>query len=238
MFAFKIRKMKKIIVLVALLVGFTSCTNDIKTNDPAFQGKLGDNFWRATFAEATINELGGLTITALSPFEEVTLQTASINPGTYVLGTTNQNNFASYYFERNNDIASYETSLFPGAVNQIAGIINGGSGYTSTNNGLTTGGSGMGLRFAVTVNNLNGTISNVQIIARGAGYLAGDEVTILGGNGQARVRILNVQQSNGEIIIESVEEGRATGTFKFTAVDNEGNTVSLSQGNFYRIPIR
>ena len=85
--------------------------------------------------------------------------------------------------------------------------------------------------------NNNGTVNKVNVVARGMGYEAGDLVTILGGNGQAKVRVLNVQQSNGEIKIESVDNGFFTGEFKFTAVDDEGNTVSFSKGKFYRIPI-
>jgi hypothetical protein len=228
--------MKKIVALFIGVLALSSCTQDIKTNDPAFQAKFGDAIWRANDARVFVDENGAMTITAYTQFEELTLATTSTNPGTYVFGTTNQNNYASYYFDGQGIVADHETSIFPGPVNKIANIVAGGFNYTNNSDALTTGGSGSGLKLAIEVNN-NGTVNKVNVVARGMGYVAGDVVTILGGNGQAKVRVLNVQQSNGEIKIISVDNGFFTGEFKFTAVDEEGNTVSFSKGEFYRIPL-
>ncbi len=228
--------MKNIVVLFLSVLVLSSCTQDIEINEPAFQAKFGDAIWRANDARVFLDGTGGITIKVYTQFEELTLATSSADPGTYVFGTTNQNNFASYYFDGQGVIADYETSIFPGPVNKIANITSGGFNYTENNDALTSGGSGSGLKLAIKVNN-NGSVIEANVVARGIGYVAGDIVTILGGNGLATVRILNVQQSNGEITIESVDNGFFTGEFKFTAVDDEGNTVSFSKGKFYRIPI-
>jgi hypothetical protein len=228
--------MKKVIALFVGVMMVSSCTQDIETNDPAFQAKFDDAIWSANDARVFVDEDGSMTITAYTQFEELTLVTASTNPGTYVLGTTNQSNYAAYYFEGQGVVADYETSIFPGNVNKIASIVSGGFNYSNNSVVLTSGGSGSGLKLAVETNN-NGSVTKVNVVARGLGYVAGDEVTLLGGNGLAKVRILNVQQSNGEIIIESVDNGFFTGNFKFTAVNEEGDTVTFSQGKFYRIPM-
>ena len=228
--------MKKIVVLFLSVLVMASCTQDIQTNDPAFQAKLGDAIWRPNDARVFLDGTGGITIKAFTQFEELTLETSSADPGTYIFGTTNQDNYASYYVDRQVIESDYETSIIPGPVNNIANIVSGGSNYSQNNDALTTGGSGSGLKLAINVNT-NGAVIEANVVARGMGYIAGDIVTILGGNGLATVRILNVQQSNGEITIESVDNGFFTGEFKFTAVDDEGNTVSFSKGKFYRIPI-
>ena len=90
--------------------------------------------------------------------------------------------------------------------------------YTNSNNSQTTpvSGSGSGLKFAIQTN-VNGNITSVSIVSRGDGYKAGDVVSIVGGNNNATVRILNTQQCNGEIVIEEVNNGKYTGTFKFNA---------------------
>ena len=228
--------MKKIAVLFLSVLVLSSCTQDIQTNEPAFQAKLGDAIWRPNDARVFLDGNGAITIKAFTQFEELTLATSSADPGTYVFGTTNQNNYASYFVDRQVIEADYETSIFPGPVNKIANIATAGLNYTENNNALTSGGSGSGLKLAIKVNN-NGSVIEANVVARGLGYIAGDIVTILGGNGLATVRILNVQESNGEITIESVDNGFFTGEFKFTAVDAQGNTVSFSKGKFYRIPL-
>jgi len=45
-----------------------------------------------------------------------------------------------------------------------------------------------------------------------------------------------VQQSNGEIVIEEVQNGAFTGSFKFNAVDSgSGEVVTFSNGVFYQL---
>jgi len=229
-------KMKKIVALFLGTILLSSCSQDIQTNTPGFQAKVNNTYWRAKDVNMFINENGGITITANTRYSEITIATTASVRGVYVLGTTNQNNYAAYYSDREGFEDNYQTSIFPGPVNKIAAITASGSGYVQNTGALTSGGSGSGLKLAIETT-ASGNVNKVSIVARGNGYLAGDIVTIVGGNNNAKVRILNVQQSNGEIKIEKVENGLYTGTFKFNAVNEEGEVVTFSQGNFYKISL-
>ena len=229
--------MKKIVALLSVVLMMSSCTEEIKTNTPAFQAQFGEEVWRAKTVRVTPNENGGITITALTNYEQITLNTSSANAGTYYFGSTNADDFATYSFETDSDFGDYDTSIYEGPVYKIAGVVNPGSNYIQSNNALTTGGSGSGLKVA-TVTGTAGTITDVNIVSRGDGYKAGDVVTIVGGDNNATIRVLNVQQSNGEIIIEKIENGTYTGTFKFSAVDELGEVVTFSQGVFYKAPLQ
>lgn len=229
-------EMKKILFLLIGVFSISSCVNDVKSNSPALQAKFNDEVWRAKQAYVEVVN-GALTITAFTLNETVIIKTSSANPGTYVLGTTDQNNFISYSKETNGSFSDYDTSVYEGPAYKIDRIVASGTGYSNSNNSFTTPvtGIGSGLRLAVETNT-NGNITNVSIVSRGDGYKAGDIVKIVGGNDNATVRILNTQQCNGEIVIEKVENGAFTGSFKFNAVDNEsGEVVTFSNGIFYNL---
>ena len=227
--------MKNILFLLVGVLSLTSCVNDVKTNTPALQAKLSNEVWRAKQAYVEVVN-GGLTITAFTFAETIVLKTSSTNPGTYVLGTTNQNNFISYSHEAGGVTSDYDSSIYAGPVYKISNIVAAGTGYTTTTNVETMGGSGSGLKLDVVANSTGG-VSSVTIVARGDGYKAGDIVNIVGGtSNNARVGILNVQQSNGEIVIKELENGAFTGTFKFNAVDSStGEVVTFSEGIFYKL---
>lgn len=227
--------MKNILFLLVGVFTLSGCVTDVKTNTPALQAKLNNEIWRAKQAYVEVVD-GGLTITAFTLTETIVLKTASTNPGTYNLGTTNQENSISYSLESDGETSFYDTSIYAGPVYKIANVVNAGVGYTTSTNNETIGGSGSGLKLDV-VANATGGVASVTIVARGDGYKAGDVVNIVGGtSNSASVKILNVQQSNGEIIIEEVANGAFTGTFKFNAVDSStGEVVAFSNGVFYKL---
>lgn len=228
--------MKKIVSILAIVAALISCQQDIQTNTPAFQAKKNDVFWRASDARVSVSLDGKVTITAINRTETLTLQTSSAVPGVYVLGTINQNNFASYTIDAVGFENYYDTGLYSGPVFRISSLLNGGSGYQANSSGAqTTGGSGSGLRVAT--QSSNGVITSITIVARGVGYRAGDLITIVGGNNNATFRVINIQQSNGEIEIQEVQNGLFTGTYKLNAVNEEGEVVTFSEGVFYKIPI-
>ncbi len=227
--------MKKIIALLGFVLVLTSCVNETQVNNPAFQAKLNDINWRSQDTHLSIGPNGGLIITALRGNEKLELKTSSANPGTYILGTTNQANFASYTVTAGNTSNLFDTGAYPGPA-FLTRKLTPGNAYVNNESALTTGGSGSGLVFKITVNNIGG-IATDTIKARGTNYLAGDVVTIEGGNNNATFRVMNTQQSNGEVVIEEVENGTYTGTFKLNAVDEDGQVVTFSQGIFYRIPV-
>ena len=226
--------MKKLLSLIAATVLFTSCQEDIQTNTPAFQANFNNASWRANDARVSIDETGSLSITAYTQYETIVLKTSSSNIGTYVLGTENTSNFASYDFDSPEFSKYYDSRVYSGPAFKLSAIQNAGSGYVPNSAGAqTTGGSGSGLRVATTT--LNGAVTSITLVSRGSGYRAGDLITIVGGNNNARFRVVNVQQSNGEITITEVSDGQYTGRFKFNVVDEEGEVVTFSEGVFYKV---
>lgn len=227
--------MKKILSFFAVVALFSACEQDIQTNAPGFQAKLNDVQWRANNASVTVDATGGMTITAYSSYETVVLKTNATNVGTYLLGTQNANNFASYTSNAAGLPDFYDTSVVEGPAYKLSNLLTPGTGYTTSAAAQTTGGSGSGLRLALTT--LSGAVTKVTVVSRGLGYVAGDIVTIRGGNNNATVRIENVQQSNGEITIEDISGGLFTGTFKLNATNEDGEVITFSEGHFYKIPL-
>lgn len=223
-------------------------------HDPGFQAYRDDVLFRGISVTASTDFNGRISITALSQDQELTLKIGSSNPGTYYLGTTNQNNQAIYTSSFLDNELVYKTSVFQGPVSKMAtSMTNSGSGYDSdcilvdgeyvcNSSHFTTGGSGSGLKLSVATN-ASGNITGVKSVASpGNNYLPGDVITIVGGNGLAKCRVLNVEGSNGEIVIESFSNNTITGTFKFNARKTNGNPngndlVNFQYGAFYNIPI-
>lgn len=226
--------MKNFLCLFIITTLFLSCSNDVKTNNPAFQATHLNKTWRGSDVTVSQNVTGGLIITAYSGYDTMILQTSSNIPGTYLLGSTNQTNYVTYSVRKLNVITDFETSIVQGPVFKLAAMVSNGTGYSNSSSALTSGGSGSGLKLNTTTNT-SGGVSKVDIVARGDGYKAGDIVTIVGGGNNAKVKILNVQQSNGEIVIQKVEEGKFTGTFKFNVVNEFGEVKNFANGIFYKI---
>ena len=228
--------MKNIIAILVCFVVLTSCVNETQINNPAFQAKLNNVEWKSKETTVTAETNGGFMITAVRGNETLVLKTSSRNVGTYILGTTNQADFASYTITGlASALQTFSTDLYPGPVFSTRKLTP-GNGYSNSETALTTGGSGSGLVYRITVNNIGGVATDT-IKARGYDYFAGDIVTIEGGNNNATFRVLNVQQSNGEVVIESIENNTLTGTFKINMVDENGEVVTFSQGIFYKIPL-
>lgn len=99
--------MKKILSLLVLVLAFSSCEDDATFNNPSVQGTKDGAFWRATSSSAVV--VGNtLTITAVTPFEILTLKTSSVEPGVYTLGENNSN-AASYTFSADGINSEYAT---------------------------------------------------------------------------------------------------------------------------------
>lgn len=98
--------MKKIFYILSLLFVLASCTEDVKFNNPAFQGLKDNVFWRAQSYKAELASDGKIVIKGILGYEQVMLQIASTDPKTYALGVDNVTR-ASYY----NDLGT-NTFLF------------------------------------------------------------------------------------------------------------------------------
>jgi hypothetical protein len=228
--------MKKLLSLIAASVLFTSCQEDIQTNTPAFQANFNNNTWRANDARVSIGENGAMTIMAYTEYETIMLKTSSSTLGTYILGTENTANFASYDFDSPEFSKSYDSRVYSGPAFKLSAIQNAGTGYVDNAAGAqTTGGSGSGIRVATRTS--NGAITSITLVSRGNGYRAGDLITIVGGNNNAKFKVINVQQSNGEITITEVLDGKYTGRYKFNVVDELGEVITFSEGVFYKVPL-
>lgn len=247
--------MKRFLPLFLIALAFSSCQEDVKSNKPGFQAMKDDLLWRANDARASVSSNGELTITGLAEYDEVSLNTSSKNPGIYVLGTTNSANSATYESNFNDLSLSYATNPVAGPVYGVE-LYAVGTGYTSDcdlqTNGQytcnashnTTGGTGSGLTVSI-VADANGSVTKVvRVVSRGNGYLPGDIVTVTQGDLNCKVRVVNVQTSNGEIEITDYDSVNLTvsGKFKFNAVNVDNNpfgvpVVNFQYGEFYEVPI-
>lgn len=243
--------MKKQVLYLFLFFAFISCTDEVKFNNPAFEGQKDNVFWRAIDSKATLVN-GVLTIEGFTRNEKLTLKIPSPSTlvnyndktsyATYFLGTTDQTIMASYVSSSSAlNPPIYQTLVTPGPVNKVL-ISAAGTGYTATI-ASTTGGTGSGLRVNTTVTSL-GAISAVSVTSSGSGYTPGDLITISGGNGDAKLIVQNVTTSNGEIVITGYDGvGKiVSGIFKFNAVNVNNNplagpTLNFQYGNFY-IPVK
>lgn len=226
--------MKKIFSLIVLMAAFSSCEEDVKFNNPSLQGEKNYNLWRASDAHATIGPDGSVTIEGITTDEEVILRTSSFENGVYALGTTNQNNRASFISTFDGEESVFTTGVFVGPASKIT-LQSGGTGYTNNTSAHTTGGSGSGMH--VEILTTGGVVTTVKIQLRGTGYLPGDIVTIVGGDNTAKFKVMNTQGSDGDITIEKIEDGTMTGKFKFNAKNANDSIVTYQNGVFYRIPI-
>lgn len=234
--------MKRFLPLFIIALAFSSCQEDVKFNNPGFQGQLNDVFWRANDARAYVSATNKLTIEALTAYEKITLKTNSTNPSTYVLGTTNVNNSATYFSNFNGVDLEYATIAVPGPAANLS-LVNGGTGYSSGTSVATTGGAGSGLSVNI-VANASGVVTSATVSSNGNAYLAGDLVTVAGGNVNCKLRVTNVQNSNGEIKITEYDATNFTvsGTFKFNAANSNGSPfggpiLNFQYGEFYKIPV-
>lgn len=233
--------MKKIFSILILIFLISSCTEDIKTNTPGFQAMKDNVLWKADYANAFLEENGSLTIIAYNNLETIVFNLNVAEEGVYYFGTQTQLNSVEYTYEDNSNTISLDTNIYPGPVYQLGYIVDGGTNYLDNNNAMTqyaisSPDNGSGLRLAIEANP-DGAVTNTNIISRGDGYMAGDVVTIVGGDNNATVSILNTQSSHGELTIEEIN-GTITGSFKFSATDGNGNVASFSDGYFYRLPIQ
>ena len=77
-----------------------------------------------------------------------------------------------------------------------ATIASGGSGYTDQATLNLTGGTGSGATGKITV--VGGSITAIEIVAGGSGYITGDVLTVAGSNGQVTVDTVTTTTVSGE----------------------------------------
>jgi hypothetical protein len=235
--------MKKLFPLIVILIVFTSCTTDVKfNNNPGFQSYKDNVLWKGIDVRAYKSTSGKLRIVALADDQELELSTASDAVGTYLFGTTNLNTKATYTSTFDNNYLFYSTEPVAGPVSKIVTpMISAGTGYEDGIGIATTGGSGTGLTVQIKTD-VNGAITEVKIASSGIEYLAGDIITITGGNNNAKFKVLNTVGTEGEIKITENDLGTISGTFKFNGRNVFENPtgselVNFQYGQFYKIAV-
>jgi hypothetical protein len=224
--------MKKYILLLLMALLY-SCEKNIENNNSStLQAKINNSFWKSISTNTSTTTTNSLIIQGTDNVDQLTINLNSNNLGIYPLGTKDQTNSLSYKKATNNN---YETLLFPSPVKTCV-IYEKGTGYEPNFEASTTGGSGTGLTVETAVNP-EGGIDYIGIKNQGTDYIAGDIVTISGGNSDATIEIIDVVKSNGEVIITENSNGLISGKFKFIAVNNLGETISGKEGFFYKIPL-
>ena len=244
--------MKNPFLYLLLLIAFTSCSDNVKFNNPAFEGQKDNVFWRASDSKATLHS-GWLTIEGYLGYDKLTLvfpaPQSSVKLSdkksyvTYVLGTANNKEIAAFYVSSTNGLnpIKYQTLVVPGPVSKVL-ITSQGKGYIASGGASTAGGTGSGLKLSTTVTSI-GAVSAVTVTSEGSGYTSGDVITISGGDGNAKLIVQNVTNSNGEIVITEYNAVSkiVSGTFKFNGVTSSSDPLinkdlNFQYGNFY-LPI-
>lgn len=104
--------MKKQFLYLFLFFVFVSCTDEVKFNNPAFEGQKDNVFWRAVDFKAYYSAQPGygLSIVAFTRNETLTLKTASNTPQTYFLGTSDVNT-ATYVLKNSTGTITFATGF-------------------------------------------------------------------------------------------------------------------------------
>lgn len=232
--------MKKIIgTFIVLSLFFASCSQELEMNNkPGFLSKKNGEVWKAETIKA--KKIGNaLVIEVANGLDKIYLNASSTNAGTYHFGTSNYSNMGVFTQNIDGTVVTYVTSVVEGPVKSINGITNSGDFYVAgIANTTATTGVGQGLRVKTTVT--SGKITKIDLVAPGLGYKSGDIITVLGGNGAAKIQIKDVMNSNGFIKIIENKAGIIKGEFQFTAKRNATHpfadeTVTISEGNFYNL---
>ncbi|MDQ6470252.1 DUF6252 family protein [Flavobacterium sp. LHD-80] len=108
--------MKKYFYFLLLLIVATSCTEDVKFNNPAFQGLKDNVFWRAATYKASMTTNGNIVIEGALGYEKVILRLSyDGEPGkTRVFGIDNVTT-ASYLNTFPGKLAEFNTGANKGS---------------------------------------------------------------------------------------------------------------------------
>jgi hypothetical protein len=105
--------MKKYFFLSIVLFTLISCEEDVRFNNPSFQGVKDNVFWRAVVSNASLSANGSLVIEAYTGNEVIRLKTTSTLLGTYTLGSSTEE-IATYEVKEANSTVTFTTGLGKG----------------------------------------------------------------------------------------------------------------------------
>jgi hypothetical protein len=102
--------MKKQFLYLFLFFAFISCQEEVKFNNPSFEGQKDNVFWRAVDSKAVLANDGSLCIEGYTAKEKLTLKTTSTTPQIYPLGT-NTSTTATYVLTTGSDTITFATGF-------------------------------------------------------------------------------------------------------------------------------
>ncbi|SHF75389.1 hypothetical protein SAMN05443549_101233 [Flavobacterium fluvii] len=102
--------MKKPLLYIFLFFAFVSCTDEVKFNNPSFEGQKDNVFWRAIDYKAFLATNGSLSIEGYTRNEKLTLKTTSTTAQTYPLGTSDSKT-ATYVLTDASGTITFATGL-------------------------------------------------------------------------------------------------------------------------------
>lgn len=102
--------MKKQFLYLFLFFAFVSCTDEVKFNNPAFEGQKDNVFWRAIDYKAFVAADGSLSIEGYTRNEKLSLKTTSTTSQTYFLGTSDVNT-ATYVLTNTTGTITFATGF-------------------------------------------------------------------------------------------------------------------------------
>jgi hypothetical protein len=102
--------MKKYVLVIIVLFSLLSCQEDVRFNNPSFQGLKDNVFWRAVQSQATIEANGSLIIKAYTGNEVVTLKTTSTTVQVYPIGTSTSKT-ATYVLTNTSGVLTFSSGI-------------------------------------------------------------------------------------------------------------------------------
>ncbi|WP_343696416.1 DUF6252 family protein [Flavobacterium sp.] len=106
--------MKKYFYFLSFIFLITSCTEDVKFNNPAFQTLKNNVFWRAQAYKAYFGANGTVIVEGSLGYEKVILQMASSSEQTFTLGIDDVSK-ASYKNTLTSELVSFSTGTNKGS---------------------------------------------------------------------------------------------------------------------------
>ena len=106
--------MKKYFCFLSLFFIVASCTEDVKFNNPAFQGLKENVFWRAQSYKAHLGENGSIVVEGSLGYEKVILQMTSTSEQTFALGNDELSK-ASYENKLSTELSAFSTGTDKGS---------------------------------------------------------------------------------------------------------------------------
>jgi hypothetical protein len=121
--------MKKIVSIFLMAAALVGCGEDVRFNDPAFQGSLNNELWRSTSREARFNDDGSVTIKGMRGYETMEVRIATVAINDTISFGNNDATMAKFTVDAPESLTVYETTEEGGNGRVVIQEINFTEGY-------------------------------------------------------------------------------------------------------------